>query len=158
MSSPPQIGEHGENPPVPVVGGEPEPGEDPLTCLITADSLSTRVRAISALVRPRAISASIARSRSLGRLTGSRADRPANTLRTTRGSMTVRPAATSVKFLPATIVGSLLWTTSMTGVGLVIGPLTGGDPLLSLLAGVVSATLIGGILEGTRRIIPRREG
>jgi membrane-associated protein len=45
------------------------------------------------------------------------------------------------RFLPWTIVSSAAWAAYMLLVGLALGPITGGNPLLSLLAGVVMAVL-----------------
>jgi membrane-associated protein len=60
-------------------------------------------------------------------------------------------------FFPATLASSLLWTTYMTSVGLLIGPITGGDPLLSLLAGLISAAVISSLIGGARRIMRLRD-
>lgn len=62
-------------------------------------------------------------------------------------------------FLPATVASSLLWSGWMTGVGLLIGPVTRGDPLLSVLAGVVLAVLVGAGAAAARavlRVVRRR--
>lgn len=59
------------------------------------------------------------------------------------------------RFLPWTIASSAAWSVYMLVVGMLLGPLTGGNPLLSLLAGVVMALLTGGIF-GLVRLIRRR--
>lgn len=43
------------------------------------------------------------------------------------------------RFLPWTIVSSAAWSAYMLLIGLALGPVTGGDPLLSLFAGVAMA-------------------
>jgi membrane protein DedA with SNARE-associated domain len=45
------------------------------------------------------------------------------------------------RFLPWTIASSAVWSAYMLLIGLALGPVTGGDPLLSLVAGVVMAVL-----------------
>jgi membrane protein DedA with SNARE-associated domain len=45
------------------------------------------------------------------------------------------------RFLPWTIASSAAWSAYMLLVGLALGPVTGGDPLLSLFAGVGMAVL-----------------
>jgi membrane protein DedA with SNARE-associated domain len=48
------------------------------------------------------------------------------------------------RFLPCSLASSALWACYMMGVGLLLGPLTGGDPLRGLLAGVAMAGLSAG--------------
>jgi membrane protein DedA with SNARE-associated domain len=43
------------------------------------------------------------------------------------------------RFLPWSIVSSAAWSAYMLLIGLALGPVTGGDPLLSLFAGVATA-------------------
>jgi membrane-associated protein len=59
--------------------------------------------------------------------------------------------------LAAIAVASVVWTVYMTGIGVVIGPFTGGDPLLSLLVGIGSAAIVGALLEGVRRLLAARQ-
>jgi membrane protein DedA with SNARE-associated domain len=47
------------------------------------------------------------------------------------------------RFLPWTTASSAAWAVYMLLIGLGLGPITGGSPLLSLLAGVVMAVLTG---------------
>jgi len=49
-----------------------------------------------------------------------------------------------MRFLPWSVVSSAAWSGYMLLVGLLLGPLTGGSPLLALLAGVVMAILTAG--------------
>ncbi|MFP5073053.1 DedA family protein [Pseudonocardia nantongensis] len=56
-------------------------------------------------------------------------------------------------FLPATILASVAWSGWMTGVGLLVGPVTGGDPLLSVLAGGVLALLVGVSAASARAVL-----
>lgn len=60
------------------------------------------------------------------------------------------------RFVPATLVSSAVWCGYMTGMGLLITPVTHGDPVLSLLAGIGMATVIGAAGETARRIVSRR--
>ena len=47
------------------------------------------------------------------------------------------------RFLPWTLASSAVWSVYMLLIGLALGPITGGSPLLSLVAGVVMAVLTG---------------
>ena len=47
------------------------------------------------------------------------------------------------RFLPWTFASSAVWSVYMLLIGLALGPITGGSPLLSLVAGVVMAVLTG---------------
>jgi membrane-associated protein len=47
------------------------------------------------------------------------------------------------RFLPWTVASSAAWAVYMLLIGLALGPITGGSPLLSLVAGVVMAVLTG---------------
>jgi membrane-associated protein len=47
------------------------------------------------------------------------------------------------RFLPWTVASSAAWSVYMLLIGLALGPITGGSPLLSLLAGAVIAVLTG---------------
>jgi membrane protein DedA with SNARE-associated domain len=48
------------------------------------------------------------------------------------------------RFLPWTVASSAAWSVYMLAIGLALGPITGGNPLLSLLAGAVVAVLTAG--------------
>ncbi len=47
------------------------------------------------------------------------------------------------RFLPWSVVGSAAWSCYVLAVGMALGPLTGGNPLLNLLAGGVMAVVTG---------------
>lgn len=49
------------------------------------------------------------------------------------------------RFLPWTIASSAAWSVYMLLIGLVLGPVTGGDPMLSLVAGVAMALLTAAV-------------
>ncbi|GAA1847044.1 hypothetical protein GCM10009836_28290 [Pseudonocardia ailaonensis] len=55
-------------------------------------------------------------------------------------------------FLPASAVSSVIWSVYMLLVGLALGPLTGGNPLLCLLAGMGMAVVTAGSFEIGRRV------
>lgn len=59
-------------------------------------------------------------------------------------------------FLAGSAVSSLLWSVYMLVVGLVLGPVTGGNPLLCVAAGGVMAVLTGGGFAVGHRIRSRR--
>lgn len=48
------------------------------------------------------------------------------------------------RFLPCSLMSSALWAGYMVGVGLLLGPLTAGDPLRGLVAGIVMGGLTAG--------------
>jgi membrane-associated protein len=55
------------------------------------------------------------------------------------------------RFVPWSVASSAAWSAYMLVVGLLLGPLTGGNPLLSLLAGMVMAVVTAGAFAiGTR--------
>jgi membrane protein DedA with SNARE-associated domain len=56
------------------------------------------------------------------------------------------------RFLPWTVASSAAWAAYMLVIGLLLGPLTGGSPLLSLLAGVVMAVLTAGLFAVVRSL------
>jgi membrane-associated protein len=63
------------------------------------------------------------------------------------------------RFLPCSFASSALWAGYMMGVGLLLGPLTGGDPLRGLVAGIAMGALTAGafaLVERLRR--PRTPG
>jgi membrane-associated protein len=55
-------------------------------------------------------------------------------------------------FLPWSLVSSTAWSGYMMSMGLLLGPLTGGDPLRGLLAGLVMAGVTGGTFALVRRV------
>jgi membrane protein DedA with SNARE-associated domain len=58
------------------------------------------------------------------------------------------------RFLPWTVASSAAWSVYMLLIGLGLGPITGGNPLLSLLAGVVMAVVTGlafGVVSRVRK-------
>jgi membrane protein DedA with SNARE-associated domain len=62
------------------------------------------------------------------------------------------------RFLPWTVASSAAWAVYMLLIGLALGPVTGGDPLLSLGAGVAMALLTAaGFAVVTRVRRPRAE-
>ena len=56
------------------------------------------------------------------------------------------------RFSPCSLVSSALWAGYMMAVGLLLGPLTGGDPVRGLAAGIVMAALTGGSFALVSRI------
>lgn len=56
------------------------------------------------------------------------------------------------RFLPWSLASSAAWSAYILLVGMLLGPLTGGSPLLSLVAGAVMAVLTGGAFALARRI------
>lgn len=59
-------------------------------------------------------------------------------------------------FLPATVASSLVWCTWMTGIGVLVGPLTHGNPMLSLLAGLLLAATVATTAGLAHRILRAR--
>ncbi|ALE84992.1 DedA family protein [Pseudonocardia sp. HH130629-09] len=59
-------------------------------------------------------------------------------------------------FLPATVASALVWSTWMTGIGVLVGPITRGDPLMSVLAGVVLAALVASVAAAARALLRLR--
>lgn len=55
-------------------------------------------------------------------------------------------------FLPATAASSAIWGVYMLLVGAVLGPITKGNPLLCLAAGMIMAVVTAGGFEAARRI------
>ena len=55
------------------------------------------------------------------------------------------------RFLPWTVASSAAWSGYMLLIGLALGPITGGNPLLSLLAGIVMALLTAAVFAVVRR-------
>jgi membrane-associated protein len=60
------------------------------------------------------------------------------------------------RFLPCSLVSSALWAGYMMGVGLLLGPFTGGDPLRGLVAGIALAALTAGSFALVNRLRGRR--
>lgn len=56
------------------------------------------------------------------------------------------------RFFGWSLASSALWSAYMLGLGVVIGPITGGRPLPSLLAGVVIAVLTAAGFAGASRV------
>ena len=56
------------------------------------------------------------------------------------------------RFLPWTVASSAAWSGYMLLIGLALGPITGGNPLLSLLAGAVMALLTAAGFAVVRRV------
>jgi membrane protein DedA with SNARE-associated domain len=56
-------------------------------------------------------------------------------------------------FLPWSLVSSLAWATYMLGIGRAIQPVTGGNPLLCVLASGVIAVVTGGLFALARRVV-----
>jgi membrane protein DedA with SNARE-associated domain len=60
------------------------------------------------------------------------------------------------RFMPCSLVSSALWACYMMSVGLLLGPLTGGDPLRGLVAGIVMGGLSAGAFALGTRLRARR--
>jgi membrane-associated protein len=60
------------------------------------------------------------------------------------------------RFLPWSVASSAAWSAYMLAVGMALGPLTGGNPMLSLLAGAVMAMVTAGAFWLVQRIRARR--
>jgi membrane-associated protein len=56
------------------------------------------------------------------------------------------------RFLPWSVASSAAWSVYMLLIGLALGPITGGSPLLSLLAGAVMALLTAGAFAVVNRV------
>lgn len=56
------------------------------------------------------------------------------------------------RFLPWSLVSSLAWSGYILAVGLLLGPLTHGDPLRSLLAGLAMAAVTAGLFSVAQRL------
>ena len=59
-------------------------------------------------------------------------------------------------FLAWSLVSSAVWAGYMIGVGRAIEPVTGGNPLLCIVAGTVLAVLSGGLFDLGRRLVRAR--
>jgi membrane protein DedA with SNARE-associated domain len=60
------------------------------------------------------------------------------------------------RFLPWSVASSAAWSCYMLAIGMALGPLTGGNPLLGLLAGAVMAVVTVGVFAVVARIRRRR--
>ena len=60
------------------------------------------------------------------------------------------------RFVPWSIASSVVWAVYMLAIGAALGPLTGGSPILSLVAGAVIAVLTGGAYALGRWLLRRR--
>ena len=60
------------------------------------------------------------------------------------------------RFLPGSLASSATWSLYMLGIGMLLGPIVGGDPFLSLAAGVVMAVLTAGGFALVSRLRARR--
>lgn len=60
------------------------------------------------------------------------------------------------RFLPCSLVSSALWAAYMMGVGLLLGPLTAGDPLRALLAGITLGAVTAGAFALHGRVTKAR--
>jgi membrane-associated protein len=60
------------------------------------------------------------------------------------------------RFLPCSLASSALWACYMMGVGLLLGPFTGGDPVRGLVAGIAMGVVTGGVFALVDRL--RRVG
>jgi len=60
------------------------------------------------------------------------------------------------RFLPGSLASSAVWSVYMLLIGLLLGPIVGGNPFLSLGAGVVMAVLTAGGFALVQRVRARR--
>lgn len=60
------------------------------------------------------------------------------------------------RFLPGSLASSAVWSLYMLGIGMLLGPIVGGNPFLSLAAGVVMAVLTAGGFALVSRLRARR--
>jgi len=60
------------------------------------------------------------------------------------------------RFLPGSLASSAVWSGYMLGVGMVLGPMVGGNPFLSLAAGVVMAVVTAGGFALVQKLRARR--
>jgi membrane-associated protein len=59
------------------------------------------------------------------------------------------------RFVPWSVASSAAWSVYMLVIGLLLGPLTGGNPLLSLLAGLIMAVITAGAFAIVTRVRSR---
>jgi membrane-associated protein len=60
------------------------------------------------------------------------------------------------RFTPCSLASSALWACYMMAMGLLLGPLTGGDPLRGLVAGIAMGALSAGTFALVERLRSRR--
>ena len=60
------------------------------------------------------------------------------------------------RFLPGSLASSAVWSGYMLAVGMVLGPIVGGNPFLSLAAGVVMAVVTAGGFALVQKLRARR--
>jgi membrane-associated protein len=60
------------------------------------------------------------------------------------------------RFLPGSLASSAVWSVYMLAVGMALGPMVGGNPFLSLAAGVAMAVLTAGGFAVVQRVRARR--
>jgi membrane-associated protein len=60
-------------------------------------------------------------------------------------------------FLPGSLASSAVWSVYMMTISMLLGPIVGGNPLLSLAAGAVMAVLTAGGFAVAQRIRDRRK-
>ncbi len=60
------------------------------------------------------------------------------------------------RFLPGSVASSAVWSLYMLGISMLLGPIVGGNPLLSLAAGLVMAVLTAGAFALVQRLRARR--
>jgi membrane-associated protein len=60
------------------------------------------------------------------------------------------------RFVPWSLASSAAWAVYMLAVGMLLGPLTGGNPLLSLVAGIVMAVVTAAGFAVAQRVRARR--
>ena len=62
------------------------------------------------------------------------------------------------RFLPGSLVSSAVWSVYMLLIGMLLGPMVGGNPFLSLAAGAVMAVVTAGGFALVQRVRARRVG
>jgi membrane protein DedA with SNARE-associated domain len=60
------------------------------------------------------------------------------------------------RFLPGSLASSAVWSAYMLAIGMALGPIVGGNPLLSLAAGAVMAVVTAGGFALVQRLRARR--
>lgn len=60
------------------------------------------------------------------------------------------------RFVPGSLASSAVWSVYMLAIGMLLGPIVGNDPFLSLAAGVAMAVLTGGGFALATRLRARR--
>ena len=62
------------------------------------------------------------------------------------------------RFLPGSLMSSAVWSGYMLLIGMLLGPMVGGNPFLSLAAGAVMAVVTAGGFALVQRVRARRVG